>query len=632
VNDMIVAMSKVEIIGPMELLIDVLDLVRALGVFQVEQDMRGFVNTNHAKELTPVRLDKATLAERLYYDDLLKKIDELTACLPNLPVRCSYLEPRSAVAVVASVVGKHIALCRESCRRLELLKGEREELLRQTIFLDALEPLMKTVKDDTGLDFIGVTIKDNAAVEHLFQLISRMTNGSFEFVTANGADGTNIVLITLPSGMAAAVREALNTERVPELSFPAHLNHLPFPEKVRTVRQRIVDISSELGQIDEDLQRFACRWVPTYRCVREWVADRFSLLKTTAAIHKTQFCFFIHGWVPAPDVERLRVLLNGKFGGRVVVEEKDVLQEEVDFIPIAIRNSPYFRPFELFTRILPLPSYASYDPTPFIGIFFPIFFGMILGDIGYGLVMLTAALITMKLFSTRKNVRDAAIILIISSCYAVFFGFLYGECFGGLASDWSLLKKTAVIERGRAVLPMLIFSLSVGVAHITLGLFLSLWATLKRKAVRESLSKVVNIIILFCITALAVSFFAPFPMPVTRGLNIAILVAIPLMLLTGGLLAPLEMMKNIGNIVSYARIMAIGLASVLIAQVANRFAGLTGDMVIGVLVAGFIHLINIVLGIFSPTIHVLRLHYVEFFDKFIVYGGRKFEPFKKQAG
>jgi V/A-type H+/Na+-transporting ATPase subunit I len=91
-------------------------------------------------------------------------------------------------------------------------------------------------------------------------------------------------------------------------------------------------------------------------------------------------------------------------------------------------------------------------------------------------------------------------------------------------------------------------------------------------------------------------------------------------------------MKNIGNIVSYARIMAIGLASVLIAQVANRFAGLTGDMVVGVLVAGFIHLINIALGIFSPTIHVLRLHYVEFFDKFIVYGGRKFEPFKKQAG
>jgi V/A-type H+-transporting ATPase subunit I len=114
-------------------------------------------------------------------------------------------------------------------------------------------------------------------------------------------------------------------------------------------------------------------------------------------------------------------------------------------------------------------------------------------------------------------------------------------------------------------------------------------------------------------------------------LNVAVLAAIPLMLLTGGLLAPLEIMKNIGNIISYARIMAIGLASVMIAQVANRFAGLTGDILTGAVAAGLIHLVNIALGLFSPTIHALRLHYVEFFDKFIVYGGRRFEPFKKTS-
>jgi V/A-type H+-transporting ATPase subunit I len=76
--------------------------------------------------------------------------------------------------------------------------------------------------------------------------------------------------------------------------------------------------------------------------------------------------------------------------------------------------------------------------------------------------------------------------------------------------------------------------------------------------------------------------------------------------------------------------MAIGLTSVMLASVANRLAGMSGEIIIGVVVAGLLHLLNIVLGIFSPTIHSLRLHYVEFFNKFIEAGGRKFEPFKKE--
>jgi V/A-type H+-transporting ATPase subunit I len=102
------------------------------------------------------------------------------------------------------------------------------------------------------------------------------------------------------------------------------------------------------------------------------------------------------------------------------------------------------------------------------------------------------------------------------------------------------------------------------------------------------------------------------------------------MFFTGGVLAPLEVLKSIGNIISYARIMAIGLTSVLLAYVANRLAGMTGDIILGALVAGLLHLLNIIIGIFSPTIHSLRLHYVEFFNKFIEAGGRKFEPFKKE--
>ena len=109
----------------------------------------------------------------------------------------------------------------------------------------------------------------------------------------------------------------------------------------------------------------------------------------------------------------------------------------------------------------------------------------------------------------------------------------------------------------------------------------------------------------------------------------AILILTPFLFFTGGMLAPLELLKSIGNIVSYARIMAIGLTSVLLAFVANNLAGMMGDVVIGIIVGGLLHAVNLVLGVFAPAIHSLRLHYVEFFSKFLEQGGRKFEPLRK---
>jgi V/A-type H+-transporting ATPase subunit I len=625
---MIVRMAKVEIIGPKQVLLEVLALIREMGVFQVEPDLRGFIAKGEDRAVSSHLLDKDTLAERLYFEELRRKIDELAAFLPQQPARQSYLEPRSAIAAIAALVDKHLATCRALRLNGDALSQEREELQRQTLFLDAIDPLLKGVAANTELDFIGVTIRDPSATEQLMLLLARLTGDRFEIVTTSAADGTSIALITLTRELADKVRQVLNAERVPELSFPAKYRDLPFLEKISRMRQRLAQVAVDLDRLDDAIRQFALRWAPTYQWVRQWLDDRLSLLTTTTAIHETSMCFFIHGWIPLSEVARLRAQLDGRFGGSVVLQEKQVLEEDLDQVPVSIRNSPYFCHFELFTRLLPLPVYSSYDPTPFIGIFFPIFFGMILGDVGYGLVILVAALIVRK-FSGRRDLRDAAAILFVSACYAIVFGFLYGEFFGALGPAWLFLERTRVIERRQEIMPMLIFSVSVGVAHVTLGLLLGFWGALRRRAVKEALSKLVNVLVVVCLALLAVSFIAPLPPPVTRTVNLAILVAIPIMLLTGGLLAPLEMLKNIGNIISYARIMAIGLASVLIAYVANRIAGLSGDIVFGVLAAGLLHLINLVLGVFSPTIHALRLHYVEFFGKFMTYGGRRFEPYQK---
>jgi V/A-type H+-transporting ATPase subunit I len=96
----------------------------------------------------------------------------------------------------------------------------------------------------------------------------------------------------------------------------------------------------------------------------------------------------------------------------------------------------------------------------------------------------------------------------------------------------------------------------------------------------------------------------------------------------GILMGPIEFIGLIGNVLSYLRIAAIGLASVYLAKVANDTAGMVGNLVVGILIAGLLHALNLVLGAFSPTIHSLRLHYVEFFRKFYEGGGRPYKPFR----
>jgi V/A-type H+-transporting ATPase subunit I len=189
------------------------------------------------------------------------------------------------------------------------------------------------------------------------------------------------------------------------------------------------------------------------------------------------------------------------------------------------------------------------------------------------------------------------------------------------------------LERAHSdqVLSLLLFSIAVGAVHITLGLMLGVWEAARERSRHHLLERggmLVGLVGLFVMVAVLVKWLPNgFMTPGVAVLLVGIVLLSASLGWVGILLGPIEFVGLIGNILSYLRIAAVGLASVYVARLANDLAGSVGSVLIGVIVALLIHALNLALGAFSPTIHSLRLHYVEFFRKFYEGGGRPFEPF-----
>ncbi len=623
---MIVTMSKVEIVGPRQLLGETLSLVRKEGDLHIEPSAVGFIDDIHKKEIHSLLPDEKALFEKIFLEDLEGKLKTLFSCLVIDTMRESFLSPRPIIDTVSRTLDKHLEMCQVLCKKREKIRHDLFELSGYRTFLATVSTLIDKIQLTPDLDYIGITLKDEKSVIALKENLDCLADTSCELLTVPSEDGSLVGLIAATKDISEDIRSMMSEKQMPEFTFPESIRSMTFVHKVEYLQEEIRKNEADLAAVDAKLTEFTHRWGPMYKAAHDWVHEQLSIIQASAFSFETTMCFFIYGWMPSEKVAGLSACLQQQFAGSVMLEEIDIRMEDLERVPVVLQNPQYFKPFENFTRLLPLPSYTSFDPTPFIGLFFPLFFGLILGDAGYGLILLIASCLLPRI--ARKNLlfQDAIRILRVCSLYAIIFGFLYGEIFGDIGHKMFGLKPL-FMDRQENILPMLYFALAVGLAHITLGLTMGFISALKRHTKKEALVKLINIILIFTIIALIITSFGIFPELLTRPLVITLLILTPLLFFSGGLLAPLELLKNIGNIISYARIMAIGLTSVLLANVANQLSGLTGDIVLGLIVGGIIHLLGITIGVFSSSIHSLRLHYVEFFDKFIELGGRKYRPF-----
>jgi len=344
--------------------------------------------------------------------------------------------------------------------------------------------------------------------------------------------------------------------------------------------------------------------------------------------------FLVEGWISEKKYGVLEETIKKRFGNRVHLEKVKFSDEET--VPVEFKHPAPVKPFELLLDLFEYPKNREIDPTFALFITFPLFYGIMLGDIGYGLVIfITTILLKMKL--KTEGWRMLLGILEYSSLYTIAFGFIDGEFFGfdifhllGIEEIFGL--HMPIIDRIVDFMPVLIMSISIGVFHVLLGLVLGFFNVKKAHGFKEAiLEKGSWIILVISIIFIAASNYISYLFIYVGGA--LLLISIILLVVGEGFIGLIEIFGIMSNVLSYVRLMAIGLSSVGVAIVINSIAmdiilpkgGIFVPLGYLVLVVG--HIGNIMLGILASFLHSLRLHYVEFFTKFYEGGGIKFRPF-----
>jgi V/A-type H+-transporting ATPase subunit I len=333
--------------------------------------------------------------------------------------------------------------------------------------------------------------------------------------------------------------------------------------------------------------------------------------------------FIIEGWIPKKEAKKINKKIETNLKKRVFVE----CWSQTEGAPIKLENPKPIEPFQFFMNLYSLPKYYEIDPSFLMFFTFPLFFGFMLGDIGYGIVTLVLFyVLSRKLKGEAKALTQ---VMVLASIATIFFGFIFGEFFGAEISEHPLLN------RAHDISTMLLVSVVVGLIHINLGFLIGFINALRHHGLMHAiLGKISWFVLELGIILIAAEFLGLMSNTLIAGL-IVVLIAVGMLFKGEGINGVIEIPTLASNALSYARLFAVGLASVQLAIIINEFAGnliqAGGIFIIGailLLLSG--HGVNIALGIIGPFLQSLRLHYVEFFTKFFEGGGKPFSPFGQE--
>ncbi len=506
-----------------------------------------------------------------------------------------------------------------------------------------------------------------------------------------GEDPTGVVAIFVDKGSRESAVKVLLDHGFQEVRVPS--GELAAFEEAQAAETALTQsIEPKLEAKSKELEALKEKHAPFILAAAELLEMEVERCETPLRAAQSPNTFVLEGFVPSSRAEEVRRALEQACGGNVHFESEEVPQVAPPAphtsgasghgearpeghgaaaathaeVPVALENPKAAGSFEFLVRLMSLPKYGEVDPTMLLFFVFPIFFGMMLGDIGYGLAVLYLGHLATK--TTSAELIAVGRLLRVGGFVSFLFGFVFGEFFGFevFGTHPSVLKFWAhdvyapwltgvlgfdgyfPISRLGSVPLLLSLTIWIGVLHVFLGMALGFRNQLRAHGFSHALfakgSWLIVLVsgVLWMRALVGVMFGGGDMGAITSDASFVVgillfVVGVALLIKGEGGLGALELPTLLGNILSYARLLAVGLAGVAIALTANIpliWAATDGGIAaiaVGIPLGVLGHLLGVFLGILGPGLHALRLHYVEFFTKFYEGGGRAFAPLGKEA-
>ncbi|MFQ9615436.1 MAG: V-type ATP synthase subunit I, partial [Clostridium butyricum] len=457
------------------------------------------------------------------------------------------------------------------------------------------------------------------------EIVSKNNQDTYFFALCNKDNAENAAEILRGFGFTPFKTEEEDT--------PLKLIH-DSNERISLIESDKFIIKEELAGYDDELKKLQLAYEYYNNLVgRKHVTNKFL---------KTESVSLIQGWVPVKHNEKFTKIADEVLGADYYLNFEDVKEEEIDDVPIALENNDLNAAFEDVTSMYALPKYNEVDPTPVVAPFYLIFFGMMVADMGYGLLMLIGTILALKFFNFEDGMKKMVKFFHYLSYPTIAFGAIYGSFFGDLFPNLPRLLNTST-----DVMSILTLSVVFGAIQIFFGLGMKAYVLCKLGRPLDALMDAGSwALTLISLGLMAGGMFLEIPVLKTVGIAGSIIGALSIVLTQGrmmksaggkvgqGLYELYNITGYVGDLVSYTRLMAIGLSGGSIAGAVNMIMSMVpgpiGAFLVGPLIFVIFQTVNLLLSLLSGYVHTLRLTYVEYFGKFYDGGGKAFKPFETQ--
>ena len=472
---------------------------------------------------------------------------------------------------------------------------------------------------------VGATVTDDA-----LRALSDSLSGLLTWQQASSDKTLRYILIACHKSVKEQALSALRELGFSTVSFRGLCGTAE--ENDKKLEAALAALESERREIERRVEGFGGN-----RETLLEASDRAAILlrreEAKSRLVETDKVFLLEGWLPA---DRCTALEKALEPFTCAVETREPAEDEYPQVPVQLRNNKLTRPLNMVTEMYSLPAYGTLDPNPLMAPFFILFYGIMMADMGYGLLMMIASVIIGKKY--RPKGTSGELFSLLGLCGLSTF--IVGALTGGFFGDF-LTQLVAIVSPGTVfTLPklfdplddltmILIGSMALGLVQIITGMAISLIEKCKRKKFLDAFFEEITWWIVFLGIALAV---------LKKGtavlyLGCALVLLGPIVQGKGwgkltGVFGSIynHVTGYFGDILSYTRLMALMLAGSVIAQVFNMLAAMPGNVVAFLIISMLGNAMNFGLNLLGCYVHDLRLQCLEFFNKFYVDGGKPFRP------